>query len=95
MTDRPAEIDAKLALQDPTAAFASPEDVLAADDFDRDTKIEILRRWGYDALELEVAESEGMTDGEPDILDRIVSALRSLGAEPDLEHRPPTRQGGL
>ena len=88
-------IDIDLAMLDPTAVFAAPEDVFAADELGRDTKIEILRRWGYDALELEVAEAEGMTDGKIDTLDRVLRALKFLGVEPDLEHRPPTRQGGI
>jgi hypothetical protein len=94
--DRSASpIDVKQALLDPTSEFAEPEDVLAAGALDRDTKIEILRRWGYDALELQVAEEENMTGGEPAILDRIVRALLSMGVEPDLRHRSPTKQGGI
>jgi hypothetical protein len=88
-------IDVKQALLDPTSVFAAPEDILANGALDRDTKIEILRRWGYDALELQVAEEENMTGGEPNILDRIVRALLALGAEPDLERRPPTKQGSI
>jgi hypothetical protein len=95
MSQDTSPIDVDRALLDPTSIFAGPEDVFAANALDRDTKIEILRRWGYDALELEVAEEENMTGGEPDILDRIVRALLSMGVEPDLDHRPPTKQGGI
>ncbi len=35
-----------------------PEEVVASDEFNRDQKIEILRRREYDARELEVAEEE-------------------------------------
>ncbi len=36
-----------------------------------------------------------MTGGEPSQLDKIVKALEALGVEPDILHRPPTKQGGL
>ena len=88
-------IDCKKALLDPSSVFERPEDVVSAAGIDRDTKIEILRRWGYDALELDVAEEENMTGGEAGMLDRVVKALRSLGAEPDARHTPPTKQGSL
>jgi len=53
-----------------------------------------LRRWEYDARELEVAEDENMAGGPPSQLDRVLAALHRLGVEPDIEHSPPTRQGG-
>jgi hypothetical protein len=81
------------ALLDPVSVFGKPEDVVACDTLTIEQKAEILRRWGYD--ELEVAEEENMTGGEPDILDRVVKALASLGVEPDIRHRPPTKQGGI
>jgi hypothetical protein len=34
-----------------------------------------LNRWPCDARELEVAEDEGMRDGEPGLLDRVLRAL--------------------
>jgi hypothetical protein len=95
MAKSDAKIDMEQALLDPTSVFSNPQDVLKADTVDRETKIEILRRWGYDSLELEVAETEGMTNGEADLLDQVLRALASLGAEPDLDHRPPTRQGDI
>ncbi len=88
-------IDVERALLDPTSVFASPGDVVSAEGIDRETKIEILRRWGYDSLELEVAEEENMIGGEPDMLDRVVKALELMGVEPDILRRPPTKQGGI
>ena len=41
---------------DPTMVFKDPTDVIADENLSRDQKIEILRRWEYDARELEVAE---------------------------------------
>lgn len=95
MTERDTPIDIERALLDPAEVFGKPAKVLSAEGIDDATKIEILRRWGYDALELEVAEEENMADGEPSLLDAVVDALRALGVEPDIFHRPPTKQGGV
>ncbi len=68
----------------------------ARDELTREQKIEILRRGGYDALELQVAEEENMGSEQPsDILDRVLQALRTLNAGPDPEHSPPTKHGGV
>ena len=83
------------ALLDPTSVFSAPEDVAAQDGLAPEQKAEILRRWGYDALDLEVAEEENMGGGEPGLLDRIVKALESLGFEPNLRHGSPTKQGAI
>ncbi len=52
--------DIDKAMLDPTAVFRTPEEVLLREDMTRDQKIEILRRWAYDARNLEVAEEENM-----------------------------------
>jgi hypothetical protein len=70
--------DLERALLDPTAIFQGPEQVLQRDDLSREQKAAILRRWAYDARELEVAEDEGMRNGEPDLLDRVLRALDEL-----------------
>jgi hypothetical protein len=72
--------DPERALLDPTAVFKAPEQVLQRDDLSSEQKAAILRRWAYDARELEVAEDEGMRDGEPDLLDRVMRALDRLNA---------------
>lgn len=72
--------DLERALLDPTAIFKGPEQVLQRDDLSREQKAAILRRWAYDARELEVAEDEGMRNGEPDLLDRVLRALDELKA---------------
>ncbi len=93
MTDRTPDIEkAKL---DPGAVFTSPEEVAAHDALTIDQKIEILRRWEYDASEMAVAEEEGMMGGEPSLLARVLAALDSLGDGYDAEHSPPTKQGGV
>jgi hypothetical protein len=80
------------ALLDPTSVFDGPEQVLERADLTRDQKILILRSWAYDARELEVAEEEGMTGGEPALLDRILGALDRLGAPHD--GPAASKQGG-
>lgn len=85
-------IDMHQALLDPTSVFTEPQDVVASQSLSNDQKIEILKRWEYDALELEVAEDEaGMIVRRPEMFDRVVEALHSLGVQRDTEHSPPTR----
>ncbi len=73
--------DLERALLDPTSVFSAPEQVLARADLSRGQKATILRRWAFDARELEVAADEGMREGEPDLLARVLEALRRLRAE--------------
>ena len=84
-------IDVAKAMLDPTMVFTEPKDVVASDELTRDQKIEILRRWKYDAQQLEVAEDEaGMAVRRPEMFDRVVHALRMLELEHDTEHSRPT-----
>ena len=84
-------IDVAKAMLDPTMVFTEPKDVVASDELTRDQKIEILRRWKYDAQQLEVAEDEaGMAVRRPEMFDRVVQALRMLELEHDTEHSRPT-----
>ena len=87
--------DIDKAMLDPTAVFRTPEEVLLREDMTREQKVEVLRRWAYDARNLEVAEEENMGGQEPDILDQICRALHLLDAWLDTEHSPPTKQGGI
>ena len=94
MKDQRSESELKKALLDPAGSFSCPADVLASEAFGKQDKIEILRRWEYDARELEVAEEENMGGASPSILSEILDALRTLNAEVDTENSPPTKQGG-
>jgi hypothetical protein len=87
-------MDIEQALLDPASAYRAPAEVLDDRDLSREEKIKVLRRWEYDARELEVAEEENMGGGPPDLLDEVLTALRQLDAQTDMEHRPPTKQGG-
>ncbi len=96
MANSERRIDLRKAMLDPTAIFRGPEDVLQRADLTRAQKIEILRRWEYDALQLQVAEEENMGSEQPsDILDRVLQALRALNAASYSEHSPPTKHGGV
>ncbi len=95
MNGKYAKIDKKQALTAPSSVFVNPEDVVSAEGIDRNTKIEILRRWAYHVFELEVAEEENMTGGKAGPLDGILRGLKALGVEPDVLRRPPTKQGGI
>ena len=83
-------------LIDPASIFSSPMAVVNDVSLSDERKIEILRRWGYDALEMQVADEEGFPARQPGcLLDAVITALRHLGAAPDIEHSPPTKQGGV
>ena len=87
------DIDLERARLDPSAVFASPEAVVEHPGLTWEQKTDILKRWKYDACELEVAEEENMGGGEPSMLEGVLKALAGLGAERDLEHASPTKQG--
>ncbi len=84
----------KQVMLDPTSIFACPSDVCDEQSLTRDQKIKILRCWEYDARELQVAEEENMGGGPQDVLDEVLLALHRLDAVVDMEHSPPTKQGG-
>lgn len=74
-------IDVNQALLDPTSVFAHPKDVLSCQELKREQKIDILRRWAYDAKELETASDESMTAVHGfDHLEEVLKALHQLGA---------------
>jgi hypothetical protein len=88
-------IDYDKALLDPASVFATPEEVLDRTELTKQQKIEILRRWEYDASEIAVAEEEGMVGNEPLMLRRVLLALEALTGGIDVEHTGPTKQDGL
>lgn len=87
-------MDIDKAMLDPTSVFTNPKEVLAEGSLTNVQKIQILRRWEYDARELEVAEEENMGGAVPSMLGEILNALHRLNAEVDTEHSPPTKHGG-
>ncbi len=90
-----ASVDLEEALLSPSSVFDGPEAVLQHGDLSRQQKIEILRRWEYDASEICVAVEEGMPGAESDVLRRVLLALDRLCGGVDVEHVGPTKQHGL
>jgi hypothetical protein len=89
----PAEIET--AMEAPASVFATPEEVLEHSELTPAQKMEILRRWQYDAVELGVAVEEGMPGEDDGLLRRIMLALGALAGPVDVEHLGPTKQHGL
>ena len=84
------------AMLDPASVFLNPMAIVGDGYLANDQKIELLRRWEYDAREIQVADEEGFPAREPgSMLDAILVALHRLGTGPDTEHSPPTKQGGV
>ena len=88
-------VDIEDANFNPTSVFETPEAVLEHAEITLDEKIEILRRWEYDASENCVAVEEGMPGGESDLLRRILLALDQLTGGVDVERVAPTKQHGI
>jgi hypothetical protein len=87
-------IDLKQAMSNPAGAFDRPRDVVESKELTREQKIEILRRWRYDALQREVAQEENMQSAGATRLREIVSALNDLGYRADDSHTS-TKHGGV
>lgn len=88
------KIDVQKALLDPGSVFKEPMDVVRNEDITRDQKIKILRRWEYDARELQVAEEENMIGSDPSKLELVLNALNILDAKIDRDKSAPNKQGG-
>jgi len=93
-SDQDTTLDLERARLDPASIFASPAALVEDERLTREQKVEILRRWQYDASELAVAEEEGMGGGESSILPDIFKALDAVTGGYDVEHTPPTKHGG-
>lgn len=85
----------KQALLDPPSVFRTPAAVMSDKTLTNEQKIEILRRWEYDACEISVAEEEGMPARNGETLQQILRALQKLVGEMNTDETPPTKQGGL
>jgi len=81
---------------DPSSVYKHPRDVLADQALSREQKIDILKRWAYDAREIAVAEEENMqsaSDKHHIVLEAILECLISLKTYSDQDQSPPTKQG--
>jgi hypothetical protein len=66
------------ALLSPSSVFARPMDVVSTDSMTADQKMEILKRWEAEAHDLEVADGEAMSGGEPSRLPDVRVAIDVL-----------------
>ncbi|MGE0417117.1 MAG: hypothetical protein AB7O80_09950 [Acetobacteraceae bacterium] len=90
-----AAVDVEQAIWSPASVFPTPEAVLACDRLTVPSKVEILRRWAYDASEQSVATEEGMPNGNGDLLRRILLALSQLTDDIDVERIGDSKQHGI
>jgi hypothetical protein len=79
--DVPGLPDLDRAFVNPAAIFASPEDVVRHPLLTIDCKREILWRWAWDEYLLDVANADGMPEGEPSRLPEVKAALRLVNQE--------------
>lgn len=100
LTDMPAEDAGSNATSierlqlDPSSMFESPAALLECEKFSNAQKIDLLRRWYLDAVEIAVAEEEGMPCRDGDLAREILLSLQQL-APIDVDHVGPAKQHGL
>ena len=58
-------IDPRKALLNPALVCLGPEDVLKRDELTHEQKLEVLRPWNFDALQLQVADEENVGSEQP------------------------------
>jgi hypothetical protein len=68
--------DLDRAFVNPASVFGSPHDVVRHPLLTIDCKREILQRWAWDEYLLDLANAEGMPEGEPSRLEEVKVALR-------------------
>jgi hypothetical protein len=79
--DAPLLPDLDQAFVSPASVFGSPHDVVRHPLLTIDCKREILQRWAWDEYLLDLAEAEGLPEGEPSRLDEVKAALRLVTRE--------------
>ncbi len=79
--DAPLLLDLDRAIVNPASVFDTPHAVVRHPLLTTDCKREILRRWVWDEYLLELADAEGMPEGEPSRLDEVKAALRLVNQE--------------
>ena len=75
------------ALVNPASVFAKPNEVVFSPAFSRKQKIDVLRRWEYDARMLQMANQESKIDESEELLTEILESLHQLDYWPDLDRR--------
>lgn len=64
-------------INDPSAVYQQPEDVLRDERLSRAERIAILKQWAFDAREIEVAQEENMR-GDASVLRQVLLALHQV-----------------
>jgi hypothetical protein len=77
--DALAETERGKAIDDPSRAFKTPQEVVDSD-LSREEKIKILKSWELDARRLLESAEENMAGGEKDRLPEVLRALREMDA---------------
>jgi hypothetical protein len=83
----------KAVIDNPTAHFDSPAEVLEDNRLSDKQKHAALATWEEDAVRLAVASEEGMTGGEPARLDEVKEAQSALPGEPARKPSSPSKAG--
>jgi len=73
--------DLDRAFINPAAVFSAPDEVVRHPLLTIDCKREILWRWAWDEYLLDLANADGMPEGEPSRLPEVKAALRLLDCE--------------
>lgn len=73
-------IDIERAKKTPSAEFETPQDIVEHKHLTKADKAEILLRWKYDELQIEVAQTENMQSDRKSRLREVLNALHRLGA---------------
>jgi hypothetical protein len=79
--DAPLLPDLDRAFVNPASVFDTPDDVVRHPLLTIDCKREILQRWAWDEYLLDLANADGMPEGEPSRLDEVKAALRLVTKE--------------
>jgi len=93
-TPKLSKADIEQAMITPSAVFDTPAEIVEAERLTRPQKIEVLKRWEFDARALQRATDENMTGGEHPPLDEINEELSKLdpeGSTPDGFGKAPTK----
>ncbi len=79
--DAPLLPDLDRAFVNPASVFDTPHDIVCHPLLTIDCKREILQRWAWDEYLLDLADAEGMPQGEPSRLDEVKAALQLVTRE--------------
>lgn len=68
-------------LQDPSAIYDHPREVLNDSKLSKAQKLKVLQQWKYDAIQIQNCDGENMCGGERSHLDSILFCIHTLETE--------------